>query len=102
MTEPDVRALAAVLMVGVALFGAAVPALAQEAGDATVVVEKAALVVIAPPKSDIAKVIKADLQGIYYGAKQGTRAYTQAQKLYYFYGARGFEPLWLTTGADGT
>ena len=96
------RALVAILMVGVALSGAAVPALAQEAGDAQAVVEKAALVVIAPPKSDIAKVIKSDLQAVYYGAKQGTRAYTQAQKLYYFYGARGFEPLWLSTGADGS
>ena len=96
------RALVAVLMVGVALSGAAVPALAQEAGDAQAVVEKAALVVIAPPKSDIAKVIKTDLQSAYYGAKPGTRAYSQAQKLYYFYGARGFEPLWLSTGPDGS
>jgi murein L,D-transpeptidase YcbB/YkuD len=92
----------ALLMAGVALAGTAVPGLAQEAADAPAVVEKAALVVIAPPKSDIARIIKAGLQASYYGAKPNTRAYSQAQKLYFFYGARGFEPLWLSTGADGS
>jgi murein L,D-transpeptidase YcbB/YkuD len=58
-------------------------------------------VVIAPPRSDIARVIKAGLQKSYYDAEKGTRAYIQAQKLYYFYGARGFEPLWLTTAPGG-
>jgi murein L,D-transpeptidase YcbB/YkuD len=91
----------ALLMAGVALAGTTLPGLAQETGDASAVVEKAALVVIAPPKSDIARIIKAGLQQTYYGAKPNTRAYSQAQKLYFFYGARGFEPLWLTTGADG-
>ena len=94
------RALVAVLMMGVALAGVG-PTFAQDAGDAPAVVEKAALVVIAPAKSDVAKVIKSNLQAAYYGAKPGTRAYAQAQKLYYFYGSRGFEPIWLTTGADG-
>ena len=81
--------------------GTAVPGLAQDATEAPAVVEKAALVVIAPPRSDIARIIKAGLQQAYYGAKPNTRAYSQAQKLYFFYGARGFEPLWLSTGADG-
>ena len=92
----------ALLLAGVTLSGAAPPALAEAAADTQAVVEKAALVVIAPPRSDIARIIKAGLQKAYYAAKPDTRAYSQAQKLYFFYGARGFEPLWLTTGADGS
>jgi murein L,D-transpeptidase YcbB/YkuD len=92
----------ALLLAGVTLSGAALPALAEATNDAPAAVEKAALVVIAPPRSDIARIIKAGLQKAYYAANPDTRAYSQAQKLYFFYGARGFEPLWLTTGADGS
>ncbi|HVX72290.1 MAG TPA: L,D-transpeptidase family protein [Devosia sp.] len=102
MTETAVRALMALLLAGVTLSGAALPALAEATSDASAAVEKAALVVIAPPRSDIARIIKAGLQKAYYAANPDTRAYSQAQKLYFFYGARGFEPLWLTTGADGS
>jgi murein L,D-transpeptidase YcbB/YkuD len=102
MTETAVRALMALLLAGVTLSGAALPALAEATNDAPAAVEKAALVVIAPPRSDIARTIKAGLQKAYYAANPDTRAYSQAQKLYFFYGARGFEPLWLTTGADGS
>lgn len=93
------RILIAMLMAGVAFAGTAVPSLAQQA-----TVEKAALtrVVIAPPRTDLARIIKAGLQQAYYAADKSTRAYQQAQKLYFFYGERGFEPLWLTTAADGT
>ena len=98
MTETALRTLMALLLAGVALTGAIAPSLAQDA-----VVTKAALthVVIAPPQSDIARIIKAGLQKAYYSADKTTRAYQQAQKLYFFYGARGFEPIWLSTGADG-
>ena len=92
----------AILMAGVALAAGAVPGFAQDAAEAPAVVEKAALVVIAPPRSDIARIIKAGLQKTYYTAKPDTRAYAQAQKLYFFYGARGFEPLWITPSAAGT
>ena len=95
MTEYALRVLMAILMAGVVFARRCVPALAQEAAEAHAVLEKAALVVIAPPKTDIARIIKASLQKAYYAAKPDTRAYTQAQKLYFFYGARGFEPLWL-------
>src|SRR3954466_540539 len=92
-----------ILLAGVVLAGAAIPALAQDddidAGGA--VLQKAAIVVIAPPKSDIARIIKAGLQQQYYAADKSTRAYSQAQKLYFFYGARGFEPLWLSTDGNG-
>jgi murein L,D-transpeptidase YcbB/YkuD len=89
----------ALLLAGTVLAGAPTMGLAQEA-----TVEKAALtrVVIAPPRSDLARIIKAGLQKAYYDAAKDTRAYAQAQKLYFFYGERGFEPLWLTPGANGT
>jgi murein L,D-transpeptidase YcbB/YkuD len=95
MTETDLRVLMALLLAGVALTGAALPSVAQDA-----VVQQAALtkIVIAPPRSDLARIIKAGLQKAYYDAEKGTRAYQQAQKLYFFYGARGFEPLWITPG----
>jgi murein L,D-transpeptidase YcbB/YkuD len=95
LTETALRVLMALLLAGVALAGTAVPSLAQEA-----VVQQAALtkIVIAPPRSDLARIIKAGLQKAYYEADKDTRAYAQAQKLYFFYGARGFEPLWLTPG----
>ncbi len=98
MTESALRFLVTLLMSGVALMGASLPSLAQDA-----VVTKAALtrVVIAPPQTDLARIIKAGLQKSYYGADPTSRAYAQAQKLYYFYGARGFEPLWLSTDQTG-
>jgi len=85
----------ALLLAGVGFAGASPAALAQDA-----VIEKAALtkIVIAPPRSELARIIKAGLQEAYYGADKDSRAYQQAQKLYFFYGARGFEPLWLTPG----
>src|SRR4051812_37120844 len=98
MTETALRTLMAVLLAGVALTGAVAPGLAQDA-----VVTKAAIthVIIAPPQTDLARIIKAGLQQAYYSADKPTRAYQQAQKLYFFYGARAFEPIWLSTGADG-
>jgi L,D-transpeptidase YcbB len=90
----------AILLAGVALTAATLPSLAEDS--AAAVVQKAALVVIAPAKSDIARIIKTTLQDAYYGADPASRAYAQAQKLYFFYGARGFEPLWVSPGAGGT
>jgi len=63
---------------------------------------EATQVVIAPPDSPIADVIKDKLNAAYYGSAPGSRNYSQAQKLYYFYGARHFEPIWLKTAADGS
>lgn len=59
-------------------------------------------VVIAPPKTELARIIKAGLSSAYASAEKGTRSYQQTQKLYFFYGARHFEPLWLTKAADGS
>jgi L,D-transpeptidase YcbB len=95
IVETALRVLMAMLLAGVALAGVTIPTFAQDA-----VIQKASLtkVVIAPPRSDLARIIKAGLQKAYYEADKESRAYVQAQKLYFFYGARGFEPLWLTPG----
>lgn len=62
---------------------------------------EATRVVIAPPQTELALIIKKGLGEAYFGAQRDTRAYSQAQKLYFFYGARHFEPLWLTESDDG-
>ncbi len=74
-------------------------AVAQEA--VTINGVEAQRVVIAPPQNALARSIKAGLATIYDAARPGTRAFADAQKLYYFYGARGFEPLWLNEDASG-
>ena len=76
----------------------AAPALAQET--LTIDGQDVTRVVIAPPRTDLARAIKAGLSTAYYGAS-GTLANEQAQKLYYFYGERAFEPLWLQQDAGG-
>tara|TARA_R110002124_G_scaffold114535_10_gene269247 strand:- start:9944 stop:11638 length:1695 start_codon:yes stop_codon:yes gene_type:complete len=58
-------------------------------------------VVIAPAQTPLAQTIKAGLAATYYGAAKDTRAYAEAQKLYFFYGARHFEPIWLDQTANG-
>lgn len=58
-------------------------------------------VVIAPPQTGLALTIKAGLKQAYRAQRPGTRAYTDAQKLYFLYGARHFEPFWITEDADG-
>lgn len=62
---------------------------------------EATRVVIAPPSTAIARTIKSGLSQSYYAADPETRAYAKAQKLYYFYGARHFEPLWLSEDGQG-
>ena len=74
-------------------------ALAQEV--VTVAGIEATRVVIAPPQTELARIIKAGLSVAYSSAEKGTRTYEQTQKLYFFYGARHFEPLWLQKDADG-
>jgi murein L,D-transpeptidase YcbB/YkuD len=74
-------------------------AIAQEA--VLVAGVEATRVVIAPPQTELARIIKKGLGESYFGAQKGTRAYGEAQKLYFFYGGRHFEPLWLTEDASG-
>jgi murein L,D-transpeptidase YcbB/YkuD len=87
------------IITGAVLLSAPSGVMAQE----TVMVAgvEATRIVIAPPQTELARIIKAGLSDAYVSANRETRAYQQAQKLYYFYGARHFEPLWLTKGFDG-
>ena len=58
-------------------------------------------VVIAPAKTPLAQTIKAGLSSAYYGAQRDSIAYNEGQSLYFLYGERYFEPIWLGQGADG-
>jgi murein L,D-transpeptidase YcbB/YkuD len=93
------RKLTAALMLGVVALAPMGSAIAQET--ITVAGVEATRVVIAPPQTELARIIKAGLSSSYAAANKDTRVYAQAQKLYYLYGARHFEPLWLTQDADG-
>jgi murein L,D-transpeptidase YcbB/YkuD len=93
------RILRTLLLAGIAAASVAIPAAAQEVVNVAGV--QATRIVIAPPQTPIEKIIKSELSDAYATARRGTRAHDQAQKLYFFYGARHFEPLWLTASADG-
>lgn len=80
------------LLAGIALAGAPGMALAETAVAQAPAVTR---VVIAPPRTELAHIIKAALAAQYAAAPRDSRAYQDAQKLYYFYGERHFEPLWL-------
>ena len=84
------------LLALVAATAAISPALAQQVASL-----ETHRVVIAPPQSALARTIKNGLSAAYYGARPDTRAHEEAQRLYFLYGERHFEPIWLTQGADG-
>lgn len=58
-------------------------------------------VIIAPPQTPLAQTIKTGLSAVYETANKSSAAYAEAQKLYFFYGGRHFEPIWLSTAANG-
>jgi murein L,D-transpeptidase YcbB/YkuD len=58
-------------------------------------------VIIAPPLTPLARTIKQGLSAAYYGAAANSQAYSEGQKLYFLYGERHFEPIWLATDATG-
>lgn len=93
------RSLMASLLAGVALMSASLPALAQEV--VMVAGVEATRIVIAPPQTELARIIKSGLALNYQQAERDSRSYGQAQKLYFFYGARHFEPIWLDQDATG-
>jgi len=76
--------------------GASVPASAQDV--AALGLQR---IVIAPPESDLAATIKIGLADAYYSAPKNSTAYEEAQKLYFFYGSRHFEPIWLDQTGSG-
>ena len=89
----------ALLLAGTVLFSAPFAATAQEI--VTVAGVEATRIVIAPPRTELARIIKTGLSESYATAERGTRGYEETQKLYFFYGARHFEPIWLTQQPDG-
>jgi murein L,D-transpeptidase YcbB/YkuD len=91
--------LIACLAAGAVLACSAGAALAQEA--VTVDGVEAMRVVIAPPETDVAKIIRQQLAAAYYALSPSNPGYEDAQKLYFFYGARHFEPIWLARDASG-
>ena len=58
-------------------------------------------VIIAPPQTPLAQTIKEGLSAAYNNARKDSASYAEAQKLYFFYGGRHFEPIWLSTAANG-
>ncbi|VAW18321.1 hypothetical protein MNBD_ALPHA12-543, partial [hydrothermal vent metagenome] len=96
--------LGATFLVSTGSFVLAQEVLAQEVpAQENVVINgnDATRVIIAPPQTDLARSIKTSLATNYNSAHSGSAAYLAAQKLYYFYGARGFSPLWLAKNPMG-
>jgi murein L,D-transpeptidase YcbB/YkuD len=58
-------------------------------------------VIIAPPQTPLGQTIKSALAAAYAGQAKNSSSYNEAQKLYYFYGSRHFEPIWLNQAANG-
>lgn len=87
-----------VVCLAAALAGAAAfaPVMAQELASLAT-----SPIIIAPPQTPLAQTIKFGLAAAYNGAAKDSSAYREAQKLYFFYGARHFEPIWLDEGANG-
>ncbi|QDZ11470.1 L,D-transpeptidase family protein [Devosia ginsengisoli] len=84
------------LVAALAGAGSALPALAQDVAGLA-----AGPVIIAPPQTPLAQTIKSGLGAVYYSASRDSTAYNEAQKLYFFYGSRHFEPIWLDEAAKG-
>jgi murein L,D-transpeptidase YcbB/YkuD len=84
------------LIAALAGAGSVVPAAGQELAGLA-----ASPIIIAPPQTPLAQTIKAGLSSSYYGTAKQTAAYSEAQKLYFFYGGRHFEPIWLEETAAG-
>jgi len=93
------KLLVTVLLGATFLSSTASLSFAQEA--ATINGNEVQRVIIAPAQTDLARSIKTSLAASYDAAHPDSAAYLAAQKLYYFYGARGFEPVWLTKNPMG-
>ena len=85
-----------VCFLAVAAANAPLPILAQDVASIT-----PTRVVIAPAQSALARTIKASLSAAYTAKGPGTAAYAEAQKLYFLYGERYFEPIWLSEQPNG-
>jgi murein L,D-transpeptidase YcbB/YkuD len=58
-------------------------------------------IIIAPPQTPLGQTIKSALAAAYASEAKNSASYNEAQKLYYFYGSRHFEPIWLEQTAKG-
>lgn len=58
-------------------------------------------IVVAPPRNALERTIRDGLREAVAAAPASSRARTDAEQLYYFYGARHFAPLWLTEDPSG-
>ena len=82
------------------VFGLVSPALAISPETVEINGHEATRIIIAPPETALARVIKTGLKQSLEEARSG--GVEDALKLYYFYGSRHFAPLWLDEQADGT
>ncbi len=82
------------------VFGLVSPALAISPETVEINGHEATRIIIAPPETALARVIKTGLKENLDEARRG--GVEDALKLYYFYGSRHFEPLWLDEKSDGT
>ncbi|MEX0628566.1 MAG: L,D-transpeptidase family protein [Cucumibacter sp.] len=94
-----IRTLVRPLIIGALALGLAAQAPAQE----TMLIDgvEATRIVIPPARSELARIIKAELRDRYYAARPETAEWLAAQKLYFFYAGRRFEPLWLVETPNG-
>src|SRR5690554_1902134 len=93
------KTLRAGFLAGIALF--ALIGTAQAVERVMVGEVEATRIVVAPPQTVLARTIRDGLRNTMATA-QTSRAASEADQLYYFYGNRHFEPLWLTENPDGT
>lgn len=93
------KTLRAGFFAGIALF--ALIGTAQGVERVMVGEVEATRIVVAPPQTVLARTIRDGLRNTMATA-QTSRAASEADQLYYFYGNRHFEPLWLTENPDGT
>lgn len=90
--------------IGLAVLGATtvLPASAVSAYETVLVGEvETARIVVAPPRNVLERTIRDGLRGAIAATTAGSRARTDAEQLYYFYGARHFAPLWLVEDESG-
>lgn len=62
---------------------------------------EATRILIAPPQTELDRTIRDGLRDAIAATQAGSRARSDADRLYYFYGARHFEPLWLNETDKG-
>lgn len=99
MLRPGLKGLLTGALASISVFAFTMASPAYQA--VTVNGIEATRILIAPPQTDLGHTIRDGLRAAMAGASTGSRADTDASRLYYFYGARHFEPLWLDeSGTD--